>query len=118
MAIRYQADNDLRVHIISAVRRREPAIDFQTAKAAGLHGIDDLTVLHRAASENRILVSHDKRTIARYLAALINEGVTSPGIFLVIPQNAPIQQVAESLILAWAASEPDEWVNCITKIPF
>jgi hypothetical protein len=52
------------------------------------------------------------------LAALRHAGLESPGVFLVIPQNAEIQRVCESLILAWAASDPVEWQNRITKIPF
>jgi len=118
VAIRFQADNDLRRDIVLAVRRQEPAIDFQTAHAAGLDEMDDFAVLLKAAGEGRILVSHDKRTMPKALAAMQLEGVESPGIFLVIPQNAQIQRVSESLILAWAASELEEWQNRITKIPF
>ena len=80
--------------------------------------MDDLAVLRKAALEGRILVSHDKRTMPKALAALRNEGLESPGVFLVIPQNAEIQPVCESLILAWAASDSLEWQNRITKIPF
>jgi Domain of unknown function (DUF5615) len=116
--IRYQADNDLRRHFVLAVRRREPAIDFRTAQAANLYGMDDLEVLRKTASEGRILVSHDKRTMPRALSSLKLESIESPGIFLVIPQNAEIQRVSESLILAWAVSEVGEWRNRITKIPF
>ena len=118
MQIRYQADNDLRRHFILAVRRREPAIDFQTALTAGLDAMDDVAVLRKAVLEGRVLVSHDKRTMPKALAALRNEGLDSPGIFVVIPQNAEIQRVCESLILAWAASDAREWQNRITKIPF
>jgi Domain of unknown function (DUF5615) len=118
VAIRYQADNDLRGHFVRALRRREPAIDFQTAQAANLHGIDDLAVLRKAALEDRILISHDKRSMPQALADLIRQGIVSPGIFLVIPQNAEIQRVCESLILVWAASSSIEWRNRITKIPF
>jgi hypothetical protein len=115
--ILYQADNDLRYSYVRAVRRRESAIDFQSALAAGLDGLDDVAVLRKAASERRILVSHDKRTLPKALAILLDEGIESPGVFLVIPQNAPIHSVAESLILAWAASDASEWTNRITKIP-
>ena len=36
MRIRFQADNDLNKAIVRAVVRREPAIDFRSAQAAGL----------------------------------------------------------------------------------
>ena len=63
MSIRFQADNDLKAVIVDATRRREPGIGFQTAQSAGLDRLDDETVLRLAASQGRILVTHDKRTM-------------------------------------------------------
>jgi len=118
VTIRFQADNDLRHHIVRAVRHREPAIDFRSAHSAGLDAMSDYDVLQYAAREGRIQVSHDKRTIPEALAALLTAGVEIPGLFLVIPQDASIQRVVESIVLVWAASEPEEWRNQITRIPF
>jgi hypothetical protein len=39
-------------------------------------------------------------------------------VLLVVPQNAPIREVVESLILIWADDRADEWKNLIAKIPF
>lgn len=118
MSIRFQADNDLKRIIVDATLRREPSIDFQTAQSAGLHGLDDDLVLHRASEQRRILVSHDKRTLPLRLAQFARRGGESPGVLLVIPQNAPVREVAETLILIWADNRPAEWVNLATKIPF
>ena len=63
MFIKFQADNDLKRAIVNGVKRRQPAIDFQTAEEAQLDGISDEEVLSRAANEDRILVSHDRRTM-------------------------------------------------------
>jgi hypothetical protein len=52
-----------RFAIVKAVRRREPAIDFVSAREAGLHGVSDPELLIRVAKENRVLVSHDRRTM-------------------------------------------------------
>jgi len=118
LSIRFQADNDLKRIIVDATLRREPRIDFQTAQAARLNDLDDETVLRLAASQSRILVSHDKRTMPRALASFIASGGTSPGVLLVIPQNAPIREVVEALILIWADERADDWRNLIAKIPF
>ena len=67
--------------------RREPRIDFQTAQAAGLDGLDDEAVLRQAASQFRILVSHDKRTMPKALASFLASGGGSSGVLLVIPQK-------------------------------
>ena len=87
MSLRFQADNDLKRIIVDATLRREPSIDFQTAHAAALDGLSDERVLRLAASQSRILVSHDKRTLPRALANFIADGGTSPGVLLVIPQQ-------------------------------
>ncbi len=118
MSIRFQADNDLKRIIVDATLRREPRIDFQTAQTARLDDLDDEAVLRLAASQSRILVSHDKRTMPRALASFIASGGTSPGVLLVIPQNARIREIVEALILIWADDRAADWTDLIAKIPF
>jgi len=118
VSIRFQADNDLNALIVAATLRREPAVDFRTAQAAGLNRLDDKAVLQQAAEEGRILVTHDKRSMPRHLAEFLAEGHASPGVLIVIPQDAPPARVAETLVLIWADGRPEDWVNVITKIPF
>lgn len=118
MSIRFQADNDLKRILVDTTLRREPRIDFQTAQAARRDDLDDQAVLRLAASQSRILVSHDKRTMPAALASFIASGGTSPGVLLVIPQSAPIREVVEALILIWADDRASDWNNLIGKIPF
>jgi predicted nuclease of predicted toxin-antitoxin system len=63
MKIKYLADENLRRAIVLGLRRREPAANFVQAYEAHARGKDDPTVLQIAAEQNRILVSHDVRTI-------------------------------------------------------
>ena len=104
--------------IVDATLRREPAIDFQTARAATLDRLDDKAVLELAAAQSRILVTHDKRTMPKALKAFVAEGGVSPGILLVIPQNAPVRAVVDALWLIWADDHANDWKNLIVKIPF
>ena len=59
MKPRFQADASLKAAIVDGVRRREPSIDFRPASGVLPEGVDDLGVLELAASDGRILVSHD-----------------------------------------------------------
>ena len=111
----FQADADLNEDIVSAVLRREPSIDFQTANAAKLRDYPDPKVLAVAASEGRILVSHDRKTMPRHFGEFILKE-QSPGL-LIVSQDLPIAEAAEELILIWATSEAEEWINCICNIP-
>lgn len=116
MKVRFQADNDLRTAIVKGVWRREPAVDFRSAQSANLDSIRDLDVLHRAAVEGRILVSHDVNTMPASFERFIGSGNRSPGLFLV-PQGTRAGAVIESLLLVWLASESSEWEDRLVWLP-
>jgi hypothetical protein len=116
MKLQFQADNDLDHRIVVATRRLEPAINFQTALALGLHRrVPDDRVLALAAEQGRILVSHDRKTMpehfARFLAAH-----TSPGL-IIVSRKLSIGKTAEWLHLLWVTSEAEEYVNSIYSLP-
>lgn len=115
MTIRYQADADLNQAIVTGVLRRESTIDFQTAFAAGLEGVKDIEVLEIAAQQGRILVSHDRKTMPSEFAAFIISNQSS-GV-IIVSRKLPIEAVIEELLLIWAASSGEEWVNRIAKLP-
>ena len=115
MKIRFQGDSDLNTDIVAGVRRRVPEIDFQTADEAGLRGLSDPDVLAIAASQGRILVTHDQRTMPRHFGKLI-ENRSSLGV-LVISQNVEVSVAIEELILIWAASGPEEYIDLIQTLP-
>jgi hypothetical protein len=115
MKIRFQADADLKKAIVTVVKRQGPTIDFQTAQAAGLEAVDDLAVRAIAAREGRILVSHDRRTMPHHFAKFITDN-ESLGL-LIVSQHIPVAIAAEELILIWAATAAEEWVNQISSIP-
>jgi len=52
--VRFLADASLHHAIVAGCSRREPAIDFLSAQAAKLHGINDLDVLAIAAAQRWI----------------------------------------------------------------
>ena len=115
MKIHYQADADLNQNIVTGVLRTEPAIDFQTATAAKLEGVKDKEVLAIAAKEKRILISHDRKTMPSEFAQFIAND-RSYGV-IIVSRKVPIETLIEELILIWAVSDAEEWVNRIAKIP-
>ena len=81
MKIRFQADADLNQRIVRAVRRGQPAIDFQTADEAQIRTLNDPEVLATAAAEGRIVVTHDRTTMPVHFATFIGTQ-NSPGVFV------------------------------------
>ena len=115
MRPRFQADANLNQDILVGLRRREPGVDFQSAQEAGLMRLSDPLVLAKAAEQGRILVTHDRKTIPMYFAAMIRER-ESPGV-LIVAQSPNIGAVIEELLLIWRASEAEEWRNILEYIP-
>jgi len=116
MKIRFQADADLNKAIVSGVLRREPSLDFQSAQIAGLRGLGDRAVLALAASQNRVLVSHDVGTMPAHFRAFREDGLESPGVFL-IPQSLDVGTAIEQLLFIWLASEQADWRNRLVWLP-
>lgn len=71
MKIRFQGDSDFSKAIIVGLVREEPSIDFRTGDEAGLRGLPDGKVLAIASEDNRVLVSHDRRTMPKHFANLL-----------------------------------------------
>ena len=96
--------------------RREPTMDFLSASDANVRGIPDPEVLRIAAEQDRILVSHDFKTMPRHFGQFLQERGYSPGVVLV-KQSLPIGAVIDELVLIWTATSAEEWKNRILRIP-
>ena len=116
MKVRFLADADLNRAIVSGVVRREPSLDFMTAQAAGLRGLDDPEVLALAAERQRVLVSHDIGTMPGHFRAYRSAGKQSSGVFL-IPQSLDVGSAIDELLLIWMASEASEWADRLVWLP-
>lgn len=115
MKLKFLADADLSYLIVAALRRREPGVDFQTAREARIEGLPDTRVLEIAARRGRVLVTHDRRTMPHHFGEFIKNNA-SPGVF-VVSQNLPPAEVAEELLLIWSATEAEEWAGRICSLP-
>ncbi len=115
MKPKFQADADLNEDIVTGVLRRMPEIDFQTATEAALEGVPDENVLEFATRENRILITHDRKTMPKHFAAFI-QSQTCAGV-LIISKKLEVSLAIDEIILIWLASEADEYVNSIRQLP-
>jgi len=116
LSIRFLADVNLDFSIVQGVRHREPSVDFKSAKDAGLDGLSDDEVLEVAATEGRILVSHDKNTMPLHFQTRLRSGRPSPGVLLALPRSS-VGEVIESILIIWSASSEDDWGNQIHYLP-
>jgi hypothetical protein len=119
MKIRFQADNDLDQRIIDAVMRLAMECDFKTAPEAGFHtGTPDPEVLRIAAEDDRVLVSHDLKTLPQHFGEFIARNL-SPGV-IIIRQEVAIRDAALWLKFFHDAGTPEDFINTIriVGLPF
>lgn len=75
----------------------------------------DDKVLLAAASGDRILVTHDRRTMPEHFGKFIQHH-HCPGVLLVL-QSLSVNDAIEELLLVWSASTQEEWANRIVYLP-
>lgn len=118
MTVRFLADEDIDSGIVEDLCSRESAIDVLDVKTAGLRGTTDPELLELAAEQNRVLITHDRKTMPQHVRTRLEAGKSTAGVFI-LPQNpSAIGEVVESLLLVWAASRAEEWQDRIVYLPF
>jgi hypothetical protein len=114
--MRFLADENLNNHIYRSLLLQRPDLDIVRVQDVGLYGKSDPEVLTWALSENRILVTHDVRTIPALALEWLNDNRRIPGILLA-EQSAPTGHIIADLLLMVDASEQSEWDGKIYYLP-
>lgn len=113
--LRLLADADVDRRVVSGLRRIENEIDFEIAEPETLKGLPDSLVLEFAANSDRVLVSHDRRTMATAFYAFIRDR-QSPGLLL-LKQTCPIGRAIDELRLCATVLSRDELINRVFFLP-
>jgi hypothetical protein len=77
----------------------------------------DDVILQWAAERQRILLTHDARTMPRQATARLASGLHIAGVF-VVDDFAPISACIEDLLLIDEVSTAGEWQDRILYLPF
>jgi hypothetical protein len=107
---------DVNGRLLRALFRRHPLLDLLRAEDAGLRGAHDRVVLEWAATEGRILLSQDRKTLVGYAYERVRAGLPMPGVFMA-RRRATIRRVLDDLLLLYAATEQDEWRDKVEFLP-
>ncbi len=100
-------DENLNHRIVRGVLRLVPNLNYRLIPAVGLKGAPDSVVLEAAAKENRVLVTHDLRTIPKHAYERLKAGILMTGV-VAIPDDLPIRLAIQDLaLLAECANHED-----------
>ncbi len=114
--LQFLADENFNNDIVRGILRRNPEFDIVRVQDIRLSGADDPTVLEWAAQENRILLTHDVRTITRYAYERVVSDQKMPGVFE-ISRSTPISTVIEDILLIAECSLENEWEGQVRYLP-
>jgi Domain of unknown function (DUF5615) len=114
--LRLAADEDFNNRILRGLLRRSPDLGIVRVQDAGLIGKGDAEVLGWAATQGRVLLTHDITTMKQHADDRIAAGLTMPGVF-VVGQEMPIGQAIEEILLIAEYSLEDEWEGQIRFLP-
>ena len=111
-------DHNFDQDILRGLLRRIPALDVIIAYEAGLSRTEDPDLLIWAAKEQRLLLTHDRRTMPAHAKTVIDSGHTIAGVVIVPePSQMPIAQIIEQLELIITCTDESEWQNVIDYLP-
>lgn len=115
MRVRFLADANFNQRIVAGLLLREPQIDFGLPQDLIPAGTKDPQVLELGATLGRVIVTHDVRTMPSHFQTFINEQACM-GVILV-PHRMTIGHAIEDLLSIWQASEAEEWINQMRRLP-
>src|SRR5690349_17385607 len=96
--LRLVADENFNNDVVRGVLRRRPDLDIVRLQEVGLSGADDPAVLAWAATQGRIVVTHDVTTMTAYAYQRIAAGLPMPGV-IAIGTNVALSQAIDDLLL-------------------
>jgi predicted nuclease of predicted toxin-antitoxin system len=114
--VKYLFDEDLNGRIVRGVRRRISDLDSRTVQEADLPEASDPAVLHWAATQGRVVITHDHRTMRPCAEDRLKAGMPMTGLILV-RQTAALGQVIDDLVLVAKATTAEEWKGTILFLP-
>lgn len=114
--MRVAIDENFNHDILRGLLRRRPELDARTVQQAGLAGADDPTVLEWAASEDRILLTQDARTMIAYVQARNDRQLPMPGV-IEVSRRGSFRQVLDDLELILLCADPAEIRGLVWFVP-
>ena len=94
--LRLLIDENLNHRILRGLKLRSPGLDFVIVQKTELRGVRDSVLLSRAAQQERILVTHDLKTIPKLAYERVRASQPMAGV-IAVPKRLSIGQAIEEL---------------------
>lgn len=110
------ADENFNGDIVRGLLLRQPGLDIIRVQDIGLAGADDPDILAWAGENNRIVITHDRATMADYAYGRVAAGEGMQGVFI-LNDRFPVGQAIQEILLMIACSELAGWRGRVVHLP-
>ena len=110
------SDENFNGDIVRGLFLHQPNLDLLRVQDTGLREVDDPEILDWAASNERILLTHDRATMPDFAYERLVRGEKMTGLF-VVNDRMPIRQAIDELLLLINCSEQAEWKGIVLYLP-
>jgi len=114
--MRFAADENFNNDVLRGLRLRLPEVDIVRIQDSEVAAADDPAVLEWAAQENRILLTHDVKTMTKYAYERVRNGLAMSGV-VEINSYLDTGQAIEALVLFIECSIEEEWEGRVVYLP-
>lgn len=114
--LRLLADENFNGDIVRGLLLRQPDLDIIRVQDVGLATMDDPDILAWAATNNRIVLTHDRATMPDYAYERVASGQRMTGVFI-LNDRFPVGQAIQEILLVVACSEQVEWSGRAVHLP-
>jgi predicted nuclease of predicted toxin-antitoxin system len=97
--VRLLVDENFNQHVLDGLIARDPGLDLLHVREVGLASTADPAILEWAASQDRVLLTHDRQAIPAFAYSRVSAGQPMPGVFLV-SDDMPVGQAIDEILLA------------------
>jgi predicted nuclease of predicted toxin-antitoxin system len=114
--IRLLTDENVNNNTLRGLARRLPQLDFVSVRDVGLASSPDLVLLKWAANEQRIILTHDRKTLVRDANQLVAQGEPMAGVIFV-PDQLEIGRAINDLEMALECYTESEMRGTVKYLP-
>ncbi len=114
--MRFATDENFDGRILNGLRTRLPDLDIVRVQDTEMHKSPDDKLLVWLADEARILLTHDVRTMPRFVYERVRTGQPVYGL-IEVHKDTPIGVAIDELEVVIGAGTPEDFENQVRYIP-
>lgn len=116
--MRFAADENLDGRILAGLKERIADLDIIRVQDTTMYQAADPQLLEWLASEDRILLTHDLKTMPGFVVQRLNAGLYVPGVIAIKRQHQlSLGEIIAELETMIGAGQPDDFANLILYVP-